>query len=136
MAETEVKKGAETANEETSVERRLKKDWMTKSITVFTGIGWGLTIAMVIIFSNASPEKENFFTRIFNIEISGYWNERMLYFTLNALVAAFFCCLLGIVFNMMRHRRKTDHMKKPLVILSLLSFVGIIAFLAYFADYF
>ncbi|MDR3321276.1 MAG: hypothetical protein LBS93_02420 [Synergistaceae bacterium] len=118
------------------VERRHGRDWVTKAITVFTGIGWGITIAMVILFGGASPERENFFTRLFNIQVSGYWNDRMLSLSLNALVAAFIFCLVGIVFNLLRHRRNTDHLNKALVILCIASAVGIFAFLTFFSEYF
>jgi ABC-type proline/glycine betaine transport system permease subunit len=130
------REAGKTGEEFEFMERRQGDDWMTKAITVFTGLGWGFAIAMVIIFSNASPEKENFFTRIFNIQVSGYWNEQMLSLSLNTLIAAFSFCMIGIVFSILRHRRSTDHLNKPLVVLCAASAVGIVVMVTYFADYF
>jgi hypothetical protein len=111
------------------VNKRRRKDWVSQAISIFTGGGWGLAVATALVFSKAQPETENFFTRVFGQQIFGYWNERYLWFAFFGLVMSFIFCLFGIIFTMMRHRRKTDRFNKPLIFMSAITMIGILVFI-------
>jgi hypothetical protein len=105
---------------------------MAKAISVFTGIGWLFAMAMLLLFSKAQPGTENFITRILNIQVDTYYNSRFLWLSLYSLIAAFVFCLFGVLFTIMRSRRKTDRFNKPLIFLSVMSAIGIFLFLSVF----
>lgn len=114
------------------VERRHGRDWMAKAISVFTGVGWMFAMFMLLLFSKAQPGTENFITRVLNISVNTNYNSRFLWLSLYSLIAAFIFCLFGVLFNIMRSRRKTDRFNKPLIFLSVMSAVGIFLFLSVF----
>jgi hypothetical protein len=117
------------------VDRRRGRDWVTKAASLFTAVGWVLAMVMMLLFSKAQPETENFLTRVLNISINTSWNTRFLWLSLFALLCTLVICLLGIVFNLMRFRRKTDRINKPLIFLSAMSAIGIVLFLSVFYRY-
>lgn len=45
------------------------------------------------------------------------------------LVLNFAVCTMGFIFNMARHRRKTDRFNKSIIIMGLLSLAGILWYL-------
>jgi cytochrome bd-type quinol oxidase subunit 2 len=108
---------------------------MTKAISIFTGAGWMLAVFMLLLFSKAQPGTENFITRVLNVSVNTNWNSRFLWLSLYSLIAAFVLCLAGILFNIMRSRRKSDRFNKPLIFLSIMSAVGIFMFLSLFYRY-
>ena len=117
------------------VERRRGRDWMTKAVSAFTGAGWVFAMFMMLLFSKAQPESDNFITRVLNISVNTNWNYRFLWYSLYSLIAAFVFCLFGMLCNIMRSRRKTDRFNKPLIFLSVMSAVGIFLFLSLFYRY-
>lgn len=108
---------------------------MTKAVSAFTGAGWVFAMFMMLLFSKAQPESDNFITRVLNISVNTNWNYRFLWYSLYSLIAAFVFCLFGMLFNIMRSRRKTDRFNKPLIFLSVMSAVGIFLFLSLFYRY-
>jgi hypothetical protein len=116
-----------------SAERRREKDWMTKAVSVFSLIGWGFAIAMVMLFSEAGPEKENFITRILGVEVPHVWNRHLLRVSLILLTLSFVFCAVGFIFNLLRHNRETDRFNKPMIFLGIVSAVGIVLFLIKFS---
>ncbi|MDR1515363.1 MAG: hypothetical protein LBS45_06690 [Synergistaceae bacterium] len=114
------------------VERRQGRDWMAKAISIFTAGGWLFAMFMLLLFSKAQPGTENFITRVLNISVNTNYNSRFLWLSLYSLIAAFIFCIFGVLFNIMRSRRKTDRFNKPLIFLSVMSAVGIFLFLSVF----
>jgi uncharacterized membrane protein len=90
---------------------------------------------MLMLFSEAQPGKENFITRVLGISVPRTWDSQLLWLSLIMLLACFVFCAVGIIFNLLRHRRKTDRFSKPLILLCCASAIGIVAFLARFAVY-
>jgi uncharacterized membrane protein len=115
------------------VEKRRRRDWATQAITIFNLAGWGFAIVTAMLLSQAQPGRENFITRVLNITLPNVWNRRLLWISFIMLIAAFASCVTGFVFNMMRHRRKTDRFSKPLVVLGVISAITIAIFLMRFS---
>jgi hypothetical protein len=105
---------------------------MAKAISIFTAMGWLLAMAMLLLFSKAQPGTENFITKVLKIQVDAYYNSHFLWLSLYSLIAAFVFCLFGVLFTIMRSRRKTDRFSKPLIFLSVMSAVGIFLFLSVF----
>ena len=110
-------------------ERRKGPDAVVRAVWWTAGISWLLFIAALIFVETARPEIETFFDRQFDISIRDYWNENALLYIFIILVLNFAVCVIGFIFNMARHRRKTDRFNKSILILGTLSLAGILWYL-------
>ncbi len=110
-------------------ERRKGPDSVVKAVWWTAGISWLLFIAAVIFFETARPEAETFFDRQFDISIRDYWNENALQYVFFILVLNLAVCVIGFIFNMTRHKRKTDKISKSILILGTITFAGILWYL-------
>jgi len=99
------------------IERRKKKDWIVKAVPVISVIGWLSAFVSLSFLDAAQPAKETFWSSIYSVRIVSFWNPLMLQLSLIMAVEVFLVCLLGFMFNLMRHRRKTDRFSKSILIL-------------------
>ncbi len=113
----------------TFIERRKGPDAVVKAVWWTAGISWLLFIIAVIFFETARPETETFFDRQFNVSIRDYWNENVLQYVFFILVLNLAVCIIGFIFNMARHKRKTDKISKSILILGIMAFAGILWYL-------
>ena len=111
------------------VERRRKKDWVVRSVSVIAVIGWICAIVALVYVDQAKPGTVNFLTKLFGTDVRLYWDVTLLNISFRALLVSFFTCVIGLLINMTRHRRKTDRFNKSIIILGLVSLIAIIAFL-------
>ncbi|MCL2125660.1 MAG: hypothetical protein FWH33_06700 [Oscillospiraceae bacterium] len=117
------------------VERRKKQDWVVRSVTIIAIIGWISALFAFLLIQRASPLHENFITRILNVDVASYWNSAMLRGAFIAILVSFLISLIGFLFNMTRHRRKTDKYNKLLITIGVLSVIVLVVFLVLFARY-
>ncbi|NLK86594.1 MAG: hypothetical protein GX279_03770 [Clostridiaceae bacterium] len=113
----------------TFIERRKGPDAVVKAVWWTTGISWLLFITAAVFFETAMPETETFFDRQFNVSIRDYWNENVLQYVFFILVLNLAVCIIGFIFNMARHKRKTDKISKSILILGSMAFAGILWYL-------
>ena len=111
------------------VERRQKKDWVTRMVPFFSAVGWIAAFITILFLDRAKPQQANLFTRIFNTPINNAWNASLLRIVLITLIAVFVVCVTGLLFNMSRHRRKGDRYNRSVLVLGILSLCGILMFL-------
>ena len=117
------------------VERRKKQDWVVRSVTILAIVGWICALVALLFIQRASPAQENLITRILNIDVSSFWNVAMIRDAFIAILASFLICVIGFVFNLSRHRRKTDRYNKLLIVIGILSTVILVAYLSLFSRY-
>ena len=115
------------------VERRKRKDWMTKAITIFSVFAWIAAFAILSFLDMARPQQGNFLSWLFAAPVRSSWNASMLRIAFAILLAVFLVCVVGFLFNLFRSRRKSDRYNKSLIILGVLSLIGIVIFLWKFA---
>lgn len=113
----------------TFIERRRGPDAVVKAVWWTVGISWLLFILAVIFFETARPETETFFDRQFNVSIRDYWDENALLYVFIVLVLDLSVCIMGFIFNMARHKRKTDKISKSILILGIAALGGILWYL-------
>ncbi len=113
----------------TFIERRRGPDAVVKAVWWTVGISWLLFILAVIFFETARPETETFFGRQFNVSIRDYWDENALLYVFIVLVLDLSVCIMGFIFNMARHKRKTDKISKSILILGIAALGGILWYL-------
>ncbi len=114
-------------------ERRRGADRLTKAIQIFSAASWALVILFVVFFGLARPMTDDFFSRFFDGAIARGWDTFYLSVSLWLLIAVTAVCAGGIIINSRRHKRKSDRYNKSLIFFAVLSFIGIIAFLARFS---
>ena len=107
--------------------RRKRKDIFTKCVQWFAAVSWIIAVAIVLIFAFAQPPRENIYTHLLNFIASKAWNMKYIYFAVWMLIANIAVCLFGLIFNAMRHKRKTDRFNKSILILGTLSVISLIA---------
>lgn len=117
-------------------DRRRKTDWITRSIQIIGIAGWILAAGTLLFIDRAKPGTDDFFTTLFHGSVSYSWDEQLLRYSFFIFVGIFVLCLLGMIFNMLRHRRKSDKYNKSIIILGLMSFAGIIYFFLAFSSIF
>ena len=117
------------------VERRQRRDWVSRSVSILSVVGWLCSMIALLFLESAQPDKENFFTRIFNTPVRSYWNSSILRFSMISLTLSFVVCAVGMVFNMMRNRRKSDKYNPSIIALGIFSLGSIVIFLWRFGVY-
>lgn len=117
------------------VERRRKKDWVTTVIPYLSVAAWIIAAVALVLLDQASPQGESFFSRMLGAPVRSSWNTSMLYTAFIALASSFVICLIGFLFNLLRHSRKTDRFNKSVIILGACSLVGLVAFFIRFSSY-
>ncbi len=113
----------------TFIERRKGPDAVVKAVWWTAGISWLLFIAAALFFGEAWPETETFFDRQFDVSIRDYWDENVLQYVFFILVMNLAVCIIGFIFNMARHKRKTDKISKSILVLGIVTFAGILWYL-------
>ena len=113
-------------------ERRKKRDWVTSSSTILSLLSWVLALVVWVVLDQASPEKENMFTRFFSVSVRGYWNQELLPLAFRLLAASLCICIIAFIFNMKRKRRKTDKYNKSIIVISIITVISLVLFVVRF----
>lgn len=113
-------------------ERRRRKDILTRAIPVIGAVSLVLIICFILFLSEATPEGENFFTRILNITPSNQLDWFFVQLAFVIISINLVLCITGLVFNLLRHKRKTDRFNKPVIISLVCSLIGMTVFLVLF----
>ena len=116
-------------------ERRRRSDWMVNASAVFSVVSWLFTIIGLLFIDVAAPRQTNFFTNVFDGSAQVSWNSNVLVFSYVLLVFSIASCITAFAFNMMRMRRKTDRVRKSVIIIGLTTIIGFILFTITFSDY-
>ena len=114
-------------------DRRKGPDFWTKWVKIAGYIAWAIVLVIIAITDKAKPRVETFFDRLFNIKLDPNWNTRLLQYAFLLLVILFILCNISMIINAKRHRRKTDKYNPSIIILTITSFVGIIAFIVFYS---
>ncbi|MCL2499861.1 MAG: hypothetical protein FWE90_05940 [Defluviitaleaceae bacterium] len=113
----------------TGPERRSRPDWMVKGATVLNVIAWLLTSVSLLAIDIASPNLDNMFTHYFDTVERSVWDEFWILMAYILLVLSVVACLTSFIFHIMRKRRKTDKLRKSIVIIGALTLIGFALFI-------
>lgn len=111
--------------------RRGEPDAILKWLDIASVLTWFLILFNISLFLYARPVTENFFDRLFNVEVRDYWDTRFLTITFILSAFLFVLSLVSIYLNTKRLKRKYDRIRKSLIISAVFSFImmlGIIIF--------
>jgi hypothetical protein len=106
--------------------RRRGPDPLTKAIGIFAGISWILVILVLILKTYAKPRMATMFDKSYGISISQTSDASMLMYANIVLVLVFTVCLIGMMINMSRHKRKSDRFRVSLIFFGLGSLIWLV----------
>ena len=119
--------------------RRKKKDWVTWMSTVMTLVAWVTMIVVWALMEMAAPEVEWAFLagfgRVhFDMEpiLRTRWDYALVYMAYIFLVVSIGMSAIALAFNFMRKRRKTDKVKKSIIVTGGISIIILVFFLMNF----
>ena len=116
-------------------DRRRKADWVVNAASVLSIVSWLFALVVWGILEFASPERETVFTQSWDIGVRTWWDGNLLPLAFVLLVMSFITCIVAFLFNMTRMRRKTDKYRMSIIIIGIITFIGIIAFVIRFGSY-
>ncbi len=111
---------------------RSEPDFISKSIGKFAVVCWVLTILAVIITGLALPVVRDFIGTAFNLDLQSTWSKLLYHIDFYAFAAIFVVSGLGLYFNSIRHRRRTDKYNPSLLCFLVLSALCMIGYLIFF----
>lgn len=106
------------------VEKRKGPDPIVKWVNKAGYITWGILFVIMCFIGLARGREANFIDKMANIPVDTVWNSNMLWISLIITVVLFVLCMVSIVLNVMRSRRKTDKISMSLILCEFFSFLG------------
>ena len=105
------------------VERRKKSAGILTFINLMSFVIWSVLIIILAIISKAGKSITNIEQNDLLWADISFWNKELLNMALVMTLISFFICTACIILNFTRHRRRTDRIKKPLIIGEIISFI-------------
>jgi hypothetical protein len=109
-----------------NIHRRHGPDKLIKRLDILTFLTWGVSILVAYMIAFARPPVESVFYRWHKSRLGNEWDEFMLQYSIIFMFICFFLSTGGLFINRFRHKRKTDHYRYSLIMLTILSLAGIV----------
>ncbi len=115
----------------TNIERRRGPDILVKSLRWIGFAGWFLMVMALIILEKARPKTTLVFNKIFDVDpnMRTYWDRDLVRYIFYLMILGFTLSAVGLIFNSLRHRRKSDTYRIYLILLGVISFIGMMIYL-------
>lgn len=113
-------------------EKRVGPDILVKWVRLASYLVWFILGIYLLITDLARPEHATFFDNLLNVNIRKYWDQNLLFTSFIVSVVLFVLSFISIIVNIMRLKRKTDHLSISLMITLVLSSLGILVYLTSF----
>ena len=120
------------------VERRKGHDRLLRIMSWSGIVGWAIMLVVMVAVDRAKPDDSAFIPnkRIFEQAGVPYhprttWDQDLVTYIFYLLIAGLFLGITGLVVNSRRHRRRDDHYRVHLVLLTGISAVGILYYLIF-----
>ena len=105
------------------VERRKGEDGILQFINLMSFLVWALVIMAIAIISKAG-KSIGYITNNGLLWLPGsFWKIDLLKTSLIATIISICICTISIMLNFSRHRRRTDRIRRSLIICELISFI-------------
>ena len=120
-----IKKSLEKDSTEVCVpiERRKGNDGLITFINIISFSVWAILLMIFALISKAGQSIGNIERNNLLWADISFWNKEILNLALIMTVVCFFVCTICILLNCLRNKRRTDKIKKPLIIGELTCFV-------------
>lgn len=114
------------------VERRKGPDLLVRLVHWLGSIAWIIMFFILGITDRAKPQTATFFDRFFKVQVRETWNYSLVQWAFYLMILLSILCLIGLIANACRHRRKSDRYSFSLIMMFILAVVGIMMYLASF----
>ncbi len=104
--------------------KRRGPDFVIKVINTISGVSWLLIFLVFLFISMAKPRFEGFSRGMGTIH--GTWDSNLLAVVAGLLVLLVALSAVGIIFNFLRMKRKSDRIRATLVLSGVLAFIGLL----------
>jgi len=105
--------------------KRRGPDFVIKVINILSGVSWIILFLVVVFISMAKPKFQGFGRGMGSIQ--GTWDTSLLGIVAVLLVLLIALSAVGITFNFLRMKRKTDRIRATLVLSGVLALIGLLA---------
>ena len=113
-------------------EKRVGPDILVLWVKLASYLVWLILGIYLLITDLAKPENATFFDNLLNVNMRKYWDQNLLYISFLISLVLFVLSFLSIMVNIMRLKRKTDHLSISLIITLILSSLGILVYMTSF----
>ena len=120
------------------VERRRGHDPLLRIMSWSGIVGWVIMLVVMVVVDRAKPDDPTFTPnkRIFEqagvpYHLKTTWDQDLVTYIFYLLIAGLVLGITGLVVNSRRHRRRDDHYRIHLVLLTGISAVGILYYLIF-----
>lgn len=110
-------------------ERRKGPDIVVKAVWWIIGISWALIIGAFLFTSEAQPRFRTFYDDMLKERVRSYVDQNLLRYAFYLLLANLAVCIIGVILNLTRNKRKTDKIHKSIIVLGAITLVGILWYL-------
>ncbi|AGC67989.1 hypothetical protein Cst_c09910 [Thermoclostridium stercorarium subsp. stercorarium DSM 8532] len=114
-------------------ERRKKPDIICRFLDAAVAVVWLLILSVLALVHFARPREENFFDRLFGVEVRKTMDYSLLNIAFCLLVFLFVFSLISLILNTRRLKRRTDYIRKSFIISLIASFAGIVIYAVHYA---
>ncbi len=114
------------------VERRKGPDVLVRLVHWLGITAWIIMFFILAITDRAKPQMATFFDRFFKVQVRETWNYSLVQWSFYLMILLSLLCILGLLANVKRHKRKSDRYSFHLIMMLILATVGIMMYLASF----
>ncbi len=114
------------------LDRRRGPDTLVKWVKWSGIISWILVSITLFITLVAKPGFESYMDKSLHIVLQATWDTDLMSYVFFLLVLLFFFCMVSILINLRRCRRKSDKFNKTLILNAVAAFIGILLYLLFF----
>ncbi len=107
------------------VDRRRRRDALSRVIAWISATSWGIAVFAIGFLALAQPNSEVGAT--FRIAYDKSIDMPLVEISFYLMVFAGLLCIIGLIFNFFRHKRKTDRFSKSLIIMGVISIICAVA---------
>lgn len=104
-------------------DKRIGPDTIMNIVSGISVVLWVIIITVIILFAVANPTNAGMSASRGGLKSSGQWVKSLIF---GLLVIQVLLSVSGIIFNMMRLKRKTDHMRLTVILSAIFGITGII----------
>lgn len=103
-------------------EKRTGPDTILNLISIISTTLWVIVAIVIVLFAMANPTNAGMAAGRPGLKISGTWVIDLMY---GLLIIQILLSVSGITFNLMRMKRKTDHVRLTHVITAIFGIIGV-----------
>jgi len=120
------------------IERGRGHDRLLRIMSWSGIVGWAIMLAVMVAVDRAKPDDPDFIPNQHILEQAGIpyqlrttWDQDLVTYIFYLLIAGLVLGITGLVLNSRRHRRRDDHYRIHLLLLTGISAVGILYYLIF-----